>query len=33
CLAWHPRGKYLAAGGQNGELIIWQQSLAGKGFG
>ena len=33
CLAWHPTGKYLAAGGQNGELIIWQQSTSGKGFG
>ena len=33
CLAWHPTGKYLAAGGQNGELTIWQSSLAGEGFG
>lgn len=33
CLAWHPTGKYLAAGGQNGELIIWRQSVAGRGFG
>lgn len=33
CLAWHPQGKYLAAGGQNGELIIWQQTTSGKGFG
>lgn len=32
CLAWHPTGKYLAAGGQQGELIIWQQSVSGKGF-
>jgi WD40 repeat protein len=32
CLAWHPTGKYLAAGGQQGELIIWQQSFSGKGF-
>ena len=32
CLAWHPQGKYIAAGGQNGELIIWQQSSARKGF-
>ena len=32
CLAWHPTGKYLAAGGQNGELIVWQQSTSGKGF-
>ena len=33
CLAWHPTGKYLAAGGQNGELIIWQSSASGRGFG
>lgn len=25
CLAWHPTGKYLAAGGQNGELVIYQE--------
>lgn len=31
-LAWHPLGKYLAAGGQNGELVIWQQSISRKGF-
>jgi WD40 repeat protein len=23
CLAWHPQGRYLAAGGQQGELLIW----------
>ena len=33
CLAWHPTGKYLAAGAQDGELTIWQAALAGKGFG
>lgn len=33
CLAWHSQGKYLAAGGKNGELMIWQQSLSGRGFG
>ena len=33
CLAWHPTGKYLAAGGQYGELTIWQRSFAGRGFG
>ena len=33
CLAWHPTGKHIAAGGQNGELTIWQRSLSGKGFG
>ena len=32
CMAWHPTGKYLAAGGQNGELLIYQQSVSGKGF-
>ena len=32
CLVWHPTGKYLAAGGQNGELIVWQESNSGKGF-
>ncbi|NEQ22576.1 MAG: WD40 repeat domain-containing protein [Microcoleus sp. SIO2G3] len=31
CLAWHPQGQQLAAGGCSGELIIWQQ--AGQGFG
>ncbi|NJL20452.1 MAG: WD40 repeat domain-containing protein [Leptolyngbyaceae cyanobacterium SM1_3_5] len=30
-LAWHPQGQQLAAGGCNGELIVWQQ--AGQGFG
>ena len=23
CLAWHPTGQHLAAGGQQGELLIW----------
>jgi WD40 repeat protein len=23
CLAWHRQGKYLAAGGQQGELMVW----------
>ncbi|MGK7935516.1 MAG: WD40 repeat domain-containing protein [Xenococcaceae cyanobacterium] len=32
-LAWHSTGKYLAAGGQQGELIIWSKSFNGKGFG
>lgn len=26
CLAWHPQGQQLAAGGKNGELHIWQRS-------
>ncbi len=33
CLAWHPKGQYLAAGGQDGTLTIWQATLASKGFG
>ena len=33
CLAWDLTGKYLAAGGQNGELLIYQESVSGKGFG
>ncbi len=33
CLAWHPSGKHLAAGGQNGELLVYQESVSGKGFG
>jgi WD40 repeat protein len=32
-LCWHPQGKFLAAGGSQGELSIWSQSQAGKGFG
>ncbi|WP_424101776.1 WD40 repeat domain-containing protein [Moorena producens] len=33
CLAWNPTGDYLAAGGQNGEVIIWQNSISSGGFG
>ncbi len=33
CLAWHPMGKYLAAGTEDGTLTIWQSSLSNKGFG
>ncbi|MGF1540995.1 MAG: WD40 repeat domain-containing protein [Pleurocapsa sp.] len=33
CLAWSKDGQKLAAGGQNGELIIWSESRLGKGFG
>ena len=32
-LAWHPTGKYLATGEQNGEVVIYQSSSSGKGFG
>ena len=32
CLAWQPTGKYLVAGGQNGELFVYQESISGKGF-
>ncbi len=31
CLAWHPHGQQLAAGGQQGELLIW--SAAPKLYG
>jgi WD40 repeat protein len=33
CLAWHPKGHQLAAGGHNGELLIWSKALRGQGFG
>ena len=33
CLAWHPQGQYLAAGGQQGELITWAIAPRGRGFG
>lgn len=33
CLAWHPQGQQLAAGGQNGELMIWSKATRGQGFG
>lgn len=32
CLAWHPQGQQLAAGGQNGDLLIWSKSKRGNGF-
>jgi WD40 repeat protein len=32
CLAWHPQGQQLAAGGQNGELLVWSKSMRGQGF-
>ena len=33
CVAWSQDDKQLAAGGQNGELIVWSKSKRGKGFG
>lgn len=27
CLAWHSTGKYLAAGGQQGEVLVWSVGL------
>lgn len=33
CLAWSQDGQQLAAGGQNGELIVWSESKRGRGFG
>jgi len=32
CLAWHPQGQQLAAGGENGELLVWSKSMRGHGF-
>ncbi|PIG90508.1 WD40 repeat domain-containing protein [Gloeocapsopsis sp. IPPAS B-1203] len=32
CLAWHPQGQQLAAGGKNGELRVWMRSRRGQGF-
>jgi WD40 repeat protein len=32
CLEWHPNGQQLAAGGQNGELLIWSKVRRGQGF-
>lgn len=33
CLAPHPSGHQLAAGGNNGELLIWSKTTRGIGFG
>jgi WD40 repeat protein len=33
CLAWHPKGKLLAAGSDDGKILIWAKSLRGQGFG
>jgi WD40 repeat protein len=32
-LSWSPQGKYLAAGGCGGEVMVWAKAMAGKGFG
>ncbi|NDJ19811.1 WD40 repeat domain-containing protein [Myxacorys almedinensis] len=32
-LAWHPQGTYLAAGGCQGEMLVWSSVSRGKGFG
>ncbi|MBE9079664.1 hypothetical protein IQ241_20610 [Romeria aff. gracilis LEGE 07310] len=32
-LAWSPNGQWLAAGGQNGEWLVWTKSNRGRGFG
>ena len=32
-LGWSPNGKWLAAGGQQGEWLVWKQSNRGRGFG
>ncbi|MBR8840036.1 MAG: hypothetical protein DSM106950_40075 [Stigonema ocellatum SAG 48.90 = DSM 106950] len=32
CLAWHPQGKFLAAGGESGELVLWSKVTPGEGF-
>jgi WD40 repeat protein len=31
CLAWNHKGDWLAAGGQNGELLVWTQTQIGFG--
>lgn len=32
CLAWHPQGQFIAAGGCDGELLVWAKLIRGKGF-
>ncbi len=32
CLSWHPEGDYLAAGTDQGEILIWSKSTQGQGF-
>ena len=33
CLSWSPEGTALAAGGGQGELLVWSEATTGKGFG
>ncbi|NJO80735.1 MAG: hypothetical protein HC827_21025 [Cyanobacteria bacterium RM1_2_2] len=33
CLAWHPKGRQLAAGGQSGEVLVWASIVRAQGFG
>ena len=33
CLAWHPSGEQLAAGGIAGEILVWKSSHRARGFG
>lgn len=28
CLSWHPQGHYLAAGGNNGEIMVWEAPIS-----
>jgi len=32
CVAWHPQGHKIAAGGQNGEVLIWSKGSRGDSF-
>jgi WD40 repeat protein len=33
CLAWHPQGKLLAAGSDQGEILVWFKIQRAQGFG
>ncbi|MEO1134514.1 MAG: hypothetical protein AAFX40_17660 [Cyanobacteria bacterium J06639_1] len=33
CLAWNPSGGAIAAGNSQGEVMVWTERMAGKGFG
>ncbi|MEL6138999.1 MAG: hypothetical protein AAF773_03025 [Cyanobacteria bacterium P01_D01_bin.115] len=33
CLGWSPQGTALAAGGSQGELLVWSEAMTGQGFG